>query len=110
MTSAFLPNASEQPSIDLSERLVLPQVMDMRSVRDLKRLLDVFYRQKQACTIDGYRVARISTGCAQILTAFFIAMASAGIAVTLHRPSAAMADSLRDLGLAAIFSLPPREA
>lgn len=80
--------------------LELAPVLDMRQSRELKRQLEQLLDRGGPVILDGERVARVSTGCIQILVSFVATMTRAGLSVTLLRPSDVLTQSFCDLGLA----------
>jgi anti-anti-sigma regulatory factor len=85
--------------------MVLPAILDMRAVRALKASLDDMFATPGSCQINGEAVARLSTGSIQVLAAFFNTMASAKRTVVLVRPSPALTEGFKSLGLSSFYNL-----
>jgi anti-anti-sigma regulatory factor len=77
--------------------IALPAILDMRNARALKVWLDGI--APRAVEIDGSNVARLSTGCIQVLVAFLRLRSQAGSPVTIRHPSPAFLQAFNDLGL-----------
>jgi len=77
--------------------ITLPAILDMRHARPLKVSLDGI--SPRAVEIDGSNVARLSTGCIQVLVAFLRMRSQAGSPVTIRHPSPALLQAFTDLGL-----------
>ncbi len=80
--------------------LILPEAIDQRFARDLKKLLLVLVDQKRPCVIDGHQVCKSSTACLQLLTVFARGMSREGSLVMLRKPSAILLKNFESLGLA----------
>lgn len=87
------------PSPSASADLTLPAVLDMRKARDLKRILEAAIDRGETPLIDASQVARISTGCVQIVVSFVSTMQQLGRQVTIRHPSDAMVHCFSDLGV-----------
>ncbi|MDZ4841362.1 MAG: STAS domain-containing protein [Hyphomicrobium aestuarii] len=77
--------------------IALPAILDMRHAHALKVSLDGI--TTRAAEIDGSNVARLSTGCIQVLVAFLHMRSGAGSPVTIRHPSPAFLQAFDDLGL-----------
>ena len=89
-----VPSASQPQQV-----LCLPKVLDMRAARSFKSMLEEPLKSGGDWRIDASGVERVSTGCIQILAAFFAAMRSSGGSVRLSEPSRALSSAITDLGL-----------
>ena len=87
-----------QPA-SVSEVLCLPKVLDMRAARSFKSKLEEPIKAGGSWQVDASAVERVSTGCVQLLVAFFIAMKSSGANAGLVNPSKALKTAIVDLGL-----------
>ncbi|MFN0218406.1 MAG: STAS domain-containing protein [Hyphomicrobium sp.] len=88
-----------RPKVAAPSIMVLPAILDMRSAREFKRLLEARFENRRPCVIDASKVATISTGCVQILVAFARSMSARAAPVKLLRPSASVLQSVHSLGL-----------
>jgi anti-anti-sigma regulatory factor len=87
-------------------RCVLPATLDMRGARELKATLDAFVANDRLLLLDASSVLKVSTGCIQILVSFVAARSAAARPTTVWRPTTAVADAVRLLGLSnTAFSL-----
>ncbi len=84
---------ADSPPLEIS----LPAILDMRHARALKVSLDGI--AQRAVEIDGSNVARLSTGCIQVLVAFLRMRSQAGSPVIIRHPSPAFLQAFTDLGL-----------
>ncbi len=90
---------SKRRSASAPKVLCLPKVLDMRAARSFKSKLEEPVKAGGSWQIDAGAVERVSTGCIQLLAAFFIAMKSSGANAGLVNPSKALASAIADLGL-----------
>lgn len=84
--------------------IVLPEVLDMRACRALKKTLQTAFDSGAACSIDAGNVRRVSTGCLQVLTAFIIGMGQRAASVRFARTSAEFMRGVELLGLHGAFA------
>lgn len=84
--------------------ILLPEVLDMRACRALKKSLQTAFDCGAACSIDAGNVRRVSTGCLQVLTAFVIGMERRAASVRFERTSAEFMRGVELLGLHGAFA------
>lgn len=77
----------------------LPSSLEMRAARDLKRLLDQRVDEQTRLIVDGAAVNQVSTGCLQILSAFFLERKRNSAPTALRAPSSALSKAIAQLGL-----------
>jgi anti-anti-sigma regulatory factor len=82
----------------------LPETLDMRAARELKRVLEISFGGNQPCILEASAVGTISTGCAQILAAFARSMNASSKKVTLRKPTASMLKTFELLGMTKALS------
>jgi anti-anti-sigma regulatory factor len=97
-TAERSPNS---PDVLAPLRIELAEVLDMRAARLLKDQLTAALDVGGTFVIDASRVRRVSTGCVQIIAAFFNDMRASGHEATLWHPTDALSRALHDLGLEA---------
>lgn len=79
--------------------LSLDPVLDLRSAETLQSTLLQGLEQRAALAIDASAVARVSTACAQVFTAFVLAARRSGTPVILKKSSPAFDAAFAGLGL-----------
>jgi chemotaxis protein CheX len=94
-------SALETPVEGLS--LTLSSVLDLRAASALKDTLQQGLGQGVALAIDASSVARMSTACVQVITAFVLSAQRAGVRLTLKSSSTAFDAAFTNLGLVDIL-------
>jgi anti-anti-sigma regulatory factor len=88
--------------------ITLPETLDVSAFEPLHNILSDALKHKGALRLDGSKVERLTTPCAQLL-ASLLQTGAAAKNTKLVRPSAAMHAAWNDLGLTAQFPLEAAE-
>jgi chemotaxis protein CheX len=87
--------------------LCLQSSLDLTRADSLHATLITSFEQDGPLTIDGSTVERVSTACIQLLVAAALKARDHDRPFSLHKPSAVLAQAVRDLGLASFLGLEP---